>query len=87
MANFSYDYYRGMWIRTKAGRHRHMWKKTPQRKARLRRHVFTTASQSHLLDVMVTKFWRERKYYVDDPYDPYHTRDSFFLTRKVPRIP
>ncbi|XP_043276518.1 39S ribosomal protein L35, mitochondrial [Venturia canescens] len=77
----------GIWIRTKAGRHKRLWKKSANRKQRLRRHVFTTASQSRLLDTMVTKFWRRPKYYVDDPYNPYHTRDSFYLTRRVPRIP
>ncbi|XP_013142568.1 PREDICTED: 39S ribosomal protein L35, mitochondrial [Papilio polytes] len=75
----------GGWIRTKIGRHKKLWKKSQPQKRRLRQHVFCNSTQSTLLDKMVTKFWKRPKYYVDDPYAPYHTREEFYLTRKKPR--
>lgn len=74
----------GGWIRTKVGRQKRLWKKSAANKRRLRQHVFCTSTQSYMLDKMVTKFWRKPKYYVDDPYTPYHTREEYFMTRKKP---
>lgn len=74
----------GMWIRTRSGRHKKIWKKTHKLRRKLRQHVFTNSTQSWLLDKMVTKFWRRPKYYVDDPYAPYHRREEFWATRKKP---
>ncbi|XP_075232017.1 mitochondrial ribosomal protein L35 [Lycorma delicatula] len=76
----------GIWIRTKCGRHKKLYKKSSARKRRLREHVFCNAQQSNLLDKMVTKFWKRPKYYVDDPYEPYHKREEFLLTRKQPLV-
>lgn len=78
-------YFRGIWIRTRAGRLKRLWKKSQNRKRRLRQHVFCNATQSKLLDKMTTKFWHRRKYYVDDPYEPYHTREEFEITRRKPK--
>ncbi|XP_003426692.1 39S ribosomal protein L35, mitochondrial [Nasonia vitripennis] len=75
----------GIWIRTRAGRHRHLWKKSNAQRRRSKQHVFTNASQSWMLDKMVTKFWRRPKHWVDDPYNPYHTREEFMYTRKKPK--
>ncbi|XP_045780407.1 39S ribosomal protein L35, mitochondrial [Maniola jurtina] len=75
----------GAWIRTKIGRHKKLWRKSQAQKRRLRQHVFVNSTQSVLLDKMVTKYWKRPKYYVDDPYEPYHTREEFHLTRKKPR--
>ncbi|CAH2009079.1 unnamed protein product [Acanthoscelides obtectus] len=75
----------GIWIRTKAGRHRKLWKKSSARKRRLRQHVFCNATQSYMLDKMVGEYWRRPKYYVDDPYEPYHTREEFPITAMKPR--
>ncbi|KAG8227883.1 hypothetical protein J437_LFUL007193 [Ladona fulva] len=75
----------GIWIRTKAGRGKHLWRKTPQRKRRLRQHVFCNATQSTLLDKMVTRYWKTPRHYVDDPYEPYHRREEFAITRTKPR--
>ncbi|XP_013165690.1 PREDICTED: 39S ribosomal protein L35, mitochondrial [Papilio xuthus] len=75
----------GGWIRTKIGRHKKLWRKSQPQKRRLRQHVFCNSTQSTLLDKMVTKFWKRPKYYVDDPYAPYHTREEFYITRKKPR--
>ncbi|XP_057664530.1 39S ribosomal protein L35, mitochondrial [Diorhabda carinulata] len=75
----------GAWIRTKCGRNKKLWKKSPPRKRRLRQHVFCNASQSYKLDKMVGPFWRKRRYYIDDPYDPYHSREEWAFTRTKPR--
>ncbi|XP_051157857.1 39S ribosomal protein L35, mitochondrial [Leptopilina boulardi] len=74
----------GIWIRTKCGRTSNLWRKSLNRKKRLYRHVFCNATQSWLLDKMVTKFWTRPKYYVDDPYEPYHQRENFPHTRRKP---
>lgn len=74
----------GGWIRTKVGRQKKMWKKSSKQKRRLKQHVFCNATQSTMLDKMVTKFWKRPKYYVEDPYAPYHTREEFNITRKKP---
>lgn len=76
----------GGWIRTKVGRNKKMWKKSSSQKRRLRQHVFCNSTQSTMLDKMVTKFWKRPKYYVDDPYAPYHTREEFVTTRKKPFV-
>ncbi|XP_072759778.1 large ribosomal subunit protein bL35m [Anoplolepis gracilipes] len=74
----------GIWIRTKAGRRKHLWKKSFARKKRLQQHVFCNATQSRMLDKMVGKYWKRRHYYVDDPYEPYHNREEFWVTRRKP---
>lgn len=75
----------GGWIRTKAGRHKRLWRKSGKNRLRLKQHVFCTTTQSYLLDKMVTKYWRTPKYYVDDPYTPYHSREEFPLTQRKPK--
>lgn len=77
----------GMWIRTIAGRHKHLWRKRPHRKMRMKRHVFCNATQCTLLDKMVTRRWRRPMFFVDDPYAPYQSREDFIFTRKAPVIP
>lgn len=74
----------GGWIRTRAGRHKRLWKKSPALKKRLKEHVFVNATQATLLDKMVTNYWKRPKYYIDDPYEPYHTREEFNITRRKP---
>lgn len=67
------------------GRDKRHWRKKAKRKVRAEKHVFCNATQSTLLDKMVTKYWRRRKYYVDDIYEPYHTREEFPLSAVKPR--
>lgn len=76
----------GGWIRPKVGRQKKLWKKSAAQKRRLRQHVFCNATQSTLLDKMVTKFWKKPKHYVEDPYAPYHTREELYMTRKKPIV-
>jgi large subunit ribosomal protein L35 len=74
----------GGWIRPKVGRQKRLWRKSSAQRRRLRQHVFCNATQTNMLDKMVTKFWKRPKYYVDDPYAPYHTREEFVITRRKP---
>lgn len=75
----------GGWIRTICGRNKKLWKKSAKQKRRIRQHVFCNATQSTLLNKMVGKYWTKPRYYVDDPYEPYHTREEFALSAKKPR--
>ncbi|XP_057337464.1 39S ribosomal protein L35, mitochondrial [Microplitis mediator] len=75
----------GIWIRTRAGRHRKIWTKRQSRITRLRQHIFTNSQQSWMLDKMVCPYWRKPKYYVDDPYEPYHKREEYWTTRTKPQ--
>lgn len=72
----------GGWIRTRCGRHKKMHKKRANRKRRLRQHVLVNKTQAWLLDKMVTKFWKRPKYYIDDPYAPYHERTYYYANKK-----
>nr|CAG4644462.1 EOG090X0J5E [Lepidurus arcticus] len=72
----------GIWIRPIVGRAKKVWKKSDKMKIRAKQHVFCNATQSTLLDKMVSSFWRRPRYYVDDLYTPYHTRQTFPQTRK-----
>ena len=74
----------GGWIRTIAGRRKRMWKKSARRKWRVKQHVFVNGTQATLLDKMTTKYWHRPRYYIDDPYKPYQTREEFRMTRKKP---
>ncbi|XP_054264932.1 39S ribosomal protein L35, mitochondrial isoform X2 [Macrosteles quadrilineatus] len=77
----------GCWIRTKAGRHKKLFKKSANRRRRLQYHVFCNGQQSHLLDKMVTRYWRKPRFYVDDPYEPYHSREEYCHSRRKPYQP
>lgn len=77
----------GGWIRPHCGRHKKMHKKKANRKRRLRQHVLVNSTQAYLLDKMVTLFWRRPKHYIDDPYEPYHTRTFAYAQHKPRPIP
>lgn len=77
----------GGWIRTRCGRHKKIYKKRANRKHRLRQHVLVNKTQAWLLDKMVTKFWKRPKYYIDDPYEPYHERTYLYASRKPQPYP
>lgn len=72
----------GGWIRTRCGRHKKMHKKRGNRKRRLRQHVLVNSTQAWLLDKMATKFWMRPKHYIDDIYEPYHTRTYYYASKK-----
>lgn len=75
----------GGWIRTKCAAHnRGPSKAGKNNKHRSRQHVMLNAHQSFQMDKMVTAFWRRPKHYINDPYEPYHTR-TFHDARVKPR--
>nr|SVE74566.1 EOG090X0J5E [Daphnia barbata] len=67
----------GAWIRPMVGRSKRHWSKTAKRKIRSEKHVFCNSTQSTLLDKMVTKYWRKRRFYIDDVYEPYQQREEY----------
>ncbi|CAG9806473.1 unnamed protein product [Chironomus riparius] len=75
----------GIWIRTRAGRNKRIWRKSPAQKYRARQHVFCNATQSHMLDKMAGEYYKKPKYFVDDLYRPYHSRESYSKTARKPR--
>nr|CAG4652326.1 EOG090X0J5E [Triops cancriformis] len=70
----------GAWIRPIVGRNKKAWRKNYRMRQRAKQHVFCNSTQSTLLDKMVTSFWRRPRHYVDDPYEPYHTRTELYYT-------
>lgn len=68
--------YNGLWIRTRAGRHKKRWMRRPSRVHRLKQHVVCNKTQCRLLDQMVNKYFKVPKYYVEDPYAPYHRKSN-----------
>lgn len=76
VVNRFFRLYNGLWIRTCAGRHKKRWLKPLRRVQRLKQHVFVNKTQCRLLDRMVNKYYKTPKYYVDDPYAPYHRKSN-----------
>lgn len=68
--------YNGLWIRTRAGRHKKRWAKSKARIHRLKAHVVCNRTQCQLLDKMVNIYFKTPKYYVNDPYAPYHRKSN-----------
>lgn len=78
----------GIWIRTRSGRAKSLWKKTESRKYRLRQHVFCNKQQCKVLDKMVNPYFTKKKFYVDDPYERYHKRTNMSMfPEKPPFLP
>lgn len=76
---------RGIWIRPRAGASKRMWKKSPAQRHRCKTHVFCNATQSYMLDKMVTRYWKRMRHYPNDPYAPYMKRENFRLTNGYPK--
>lgn len=72
----------GGWIRTRCGRHKKIHKKSENRQRRLRQHVLVNSTQAWLLDKMVGPYWRRPRFYVDDPYEPYHVREFMYARNR-----
>ncbi|GFQ88223.1 39S ribosomal protein L35, mitochondrial [Trichonephila clavata] len=66
----------GIWIRRRAGCHKRLHKRTGEEKYNLRQHVVCTQTQCLMLDKMITDHWKKRKYFIDDPFEPYHDRNN-----------
>ncbi|XP_022098332.1 39S ribosomal protein L35, mitochondrial-like [Acanthaster planci] len=70
-----YRFSNGLWLRTIAGRNKKRWKKSPARRRRNKWHVFCNKTQSKMLDRMVTSYWKQRRYFPDDPLEPFQDRN------------
>ena len=66
----------GLWIRTRAGRHKKLWRKKHRRIKRLREHVVCNDTQCRMLDKMVNIEYKKPTYFVEDPYTPYHRKSN-----------
>ena len=71
----------GMWIRVQAKRSRKKWAKSPSHHERLQRHLLCNRQQCQMLDKMATEYYKKPKFYVDDPYEPYHKFSNLPLFR------
>jgi len=67
----------GAWIRTRSMKKKRLWKKQETWKKTLQYHVLCNKQQTKLLKHMTTKFWRTRRFYPEDPYEPYHSRNWY----------
>lgn len=76
----------GAWIRRIAGCKKRIWKKSAAARRRVKNHVLCNSTQSYLLDKMAGKYWTKRRYYVDDPYEPYHSREEHPITASKPKF-
>lgn len=45
------------------------------------RHETISAVEGQLLEKIVTRYWVKPKYYIDDPYQPYHVRHGLTTPR------
>ncbi|KAL4231179.1 mitochondrial 54S ribosomal protein YmL35 [Mactra antiquata] len=70
----------GQYIRPRAGRHKSKWSKPDWINERAKYHVFTNKTQSRMLDKMTTSYWKKRRFYVNDPYEPYMKRTKMNYT-------
>lgn len=66
----------GAWIRPRAGRHKHLWRKPYYIRWWAKQHVFCTDEQNKVLDQMVSARYKIPNYFVDDPYEPYQKRNN-----------
>jgi large subunit ribosomal protein L35 len=76
----------GGWVRTRSMRKKRLWKKPESWKAKLRWHVLCNSQQTRMLKHMTSKYWKLRRYYPEDPYEPYHTRNWFKSTGPASRV-
>uniref|UniRef100_A0A0N4U6E2 39S ribosomal protein L35, mitochondrial n=1 Tax=Dracunculus medinensis TaxID=318479 RepID=A0A0N4U6E2_DRAME len=71
----------GMWIRCVAGRNKLRYAKNETFQTTSLYYETCTKEQCFMLDRMMTPFWLRPKYYVNDPYEPYHVRHGLTSVR------
>ncbi|KAK0417791.1 hypothetical protein QR680_013212 [Steinernema hermaphroditum] len=72
----------GMWIRARPGRTKLRYIKDENYLKTSLFYETCTKEECQMLDKMMTPFWLRPRYYVDDPYGPYHVRYGI----KSPRV-
>jgi len=71
----------GLWIRGVAGRQTQRYAMTKVQAEKTLQHVMCSDIEGQVLDKLMTPFWLRPKYYLNDPYKPYHTRRNLTLPR------
>ena len=66
----------GCWIRPRAGRHKHLWRKPYYIRWWAKQHVLCTDEQNKMLEQMVGARFKNPDYFVDDLYAPYQKRNN-----------
>ncbi|CAH8480624.1 unnamed protein product [Heterobilharzia americana] len=64
----------GAYIHARAGRDKHLYRRSAAEVSRRSEHILTSRATSFLLDNMLNKQWQKPKYYPNDIYEPYHKR-------------
>ncbi|XP_035210038.1 39S ribosomal protein L35, mitochondrial-like [Stegodyphus dumicola] len=67
----------GLWIRRRAGSHKHLWRRNYKSRYEKVQHVVCTKTQCIMFDKMVSKAYKKKKYFIDDPFEPYEKRNNF----------
>lgn len=67
----------GLWIRRRAGCHSKLHKKNAKTRYNLQQHVFCTKTQCITFDKMTSDWVKKKRYYIDDPFEPYQVRNNF----------
>ncbi|CAH8447890.1 unnamed protein product [Schistosoma turkestanicum] len=64
----------GAYIHARAGRAKHLYRRSESELNRRSEHILTNRATSFLMDNMLNRQWRKPKYYPNDIYEPYHKR-------------
>uniref|UniRef100_A0A915DQM8 Large ribosomal subunit protein bL35m n=1 Tax=Ditylenchus dipsaci TaxID=166011 RepID=A0A915DQM8_9BILA len=64
----------GLWIRTVPARNKKRYMKNEMFNQTCDDYLICSQEQCNMLDRMMTPFWLRKKYYVDDPYEPFNVR-------------
>lgn len=72
----------GLWIRGRPGRFVKHYRKEDDEIRASYRHETCTQIESQLIEKTMNRFWVRPKYYLEDPYAPYHVRHGL----KTPRV-
>lgn len=64
----------GGWIKKKMGTNKRVWKMSHRRYRRKDQHVLVSKRYSNMFDRMVTQYYRQPTYFINDPYEPYNKR-------------
>lgn len=66
----------GGWIRARGGRGARSWQKDGPRMWWTKQHILCNRTQCEQLEKMFTQKYRKKTFFVDDPYEPYETRND-----------
>jgi len=67
----------GGWIRKRAGAKRGLWRKPWYLRWYGRQHIFVKNSEASKLEKMIDPKYKKVRHFVDDIYNPYHSRTNY----------